>query len=73
MKGLPRGFKSIGGIEAERIERARQVFYEIFTGYGYSLLLPSSVQRFGPGWECLSGDVRSRKVSLGPPWVRRGA
>ncbi len=67
MKGLPRGFKSIGGIEAERIERARQVFFEIFTGYGYRLLLPSSVQLFGPCWECLSGDVRSRMVSLGTP------
>ncbi|HAK41054.1 MAG TPA: ATP phosphoribosyltransferase regulatory subunit [Synergistaceae bacterium] len=67
MKGLPKGFKSIGGIEAERIERARQVFFELFTGYGYRLLLPSSVQLFGPCWECLSGEVRSRIVSLGTP------
>ncbi|HBG14054.1 MAG TPA: ATP phosphoribosyltransferase regulatory subunit [Synergistaceae bacterium] len=67
MKGLPKGFKSIGGIEAERIERARQVFFELFAGYGYRLLLPSSVQLFGPCWECLSGEVRSRIVSLGTP------
>lgn len=67
MRGLPCGFRSIGGIPAERIERARQSFFRVFTSHGYSVLLPSAVQLFGSCWERLSDEIRNRMISLGTP------
>ncbi len=52
---------------AERIERARQTFFRIFTSHGYRVLLPSTVQLFGSCWERLSDEIRNRMISLGTP------
>ena len=67
MTGLPSGFKSISGDNAAKIERARQIFFDVFGAYGYRVLLPSTLQLFGSCRDRLSPGVRSRMLSVNAP------
>lgn len=67
MIGLPSGFKSISGDNAEKMEYGRQVFFDVFGAYGYRALLPSALQLFGSCWDRLAPGIRSRMLSMSAP------
>lgn len=67
MTGLPSGFKSISGDNAEKLERGRQIFFDVFGTYGYRVLLPSTLQLFGSCWDRLSPGIRARMLPMGTP------
>ncbi|HDQ92960.1 MAG TPA: hypothetical protein ENN89_02455 [Synergistetes bacterium] len=65
MNCFPEGYRNIGGEKSEGLEKGKQKVLELLDSYGYVLFQPSPVQLFGPTWERLSPEVRSRMVMAG--------
>lgn len=67
MSRLPKGTRTIGGVEAERIERCRKTFFETFSAYGYVPFFPPGVQLLESMWEKFPSRFRKRLIPVYTP------
>ncbi len=65
MNSFTGGYRNLGWERAENLEKGKQKVLELLGNYGYGLFQPSPVQLFGPTWERLSPEIRSRMITAG--------
>jgi len=72
MTRIPRGCRNYGDPLAEAMERSRQVFFDSFTSWGYSVFAPSRVQLLSIYWDRLPAVVRDRIIPMTTPFGEQG-
>ncbi len=72
MTRIPRGCKNYGGPLATAMERSREIFFDSFTSWGYSVFAPSRVQLLSIYWDRLPTAVRDRIIPMSTPFGEQG-
>ncbi len=67
MSRQPKGTRTLGGREGERVERCRKIFFETFSAYGYQPFFPPGLQLLESAWEKLPPSFRKRLIPVYTP------
>jgi ATP phosphoribosyltransferase involved in histidine biosynthesis len=64
---LPKGTRTLGGNEAERVERCRRTFFETFSAYGYIPFYAPGLQLLESAWDKFPPRFRKRLIPVYTP------
>ncbi|MFA0889315.1 MAG: ATP phosphoribosyltransferase regulatory subunit [Synergistales bacterium] len=67
MSRQPKGTRTLGGNEGERVERCRKVFFETFSAYGYVPFFAPGLQLLESAWDKFPPRFRKRLITVYSP------